>query len=116
MPSVPKLNLIRSERHRRRVAQHCCVICMGGRLVDAGYTVTQAAHLREGQTGGTSLKPCDSLTVPLCAEDKQGHHAEYDKSPVKFRLKYGLDLDKYAYVLAMNSVDPEIRAKVREAA
>ena len=84
--------------------------------MDAGYTVTQAAHLREGQTGGTSLKPCDSLTVPLCAEDKQGHHAEHDKSPVKFRLKYGLDLDKYAYVLAMNSVDPEIRAKVREAA
>ena len=101
--------------------------------MDAGYTVTQAAHLREGQTGGTSLKPCDSLTVPLCAEDKnaktgcysrkitgitprQGHHAEHDKSPARFRLKYGLDLDEYAYVLAMNSVDPEIRAKVRGAA
>jgi hypothetical protein len=62
---------IRSEAHRRFVASLLCCGC-------GAQPPTQAAHLRSGGAGGTGLKPCDSLTLPLCAacHSRQHHTSE----------------------------------------
>ena len=59
---------LRSEPHRRFIASLGCCMC-------PAQPPTQAAHIRFNQTGGTGLKPCDSLTVPLCPSCHSRQHA-----------------------------------------
>lgn len=55
---IPKTTYIRNEKHRRFIASLPCLICSSEDV--------QAAHIRRGNSCGVGLKPCDSLTVPLC--------------------------------------------------
>lgn len=53
----------------------------------------EAHHVREGQTGGTGLKPGDDSAVGLCSH----HHAEGHAIGWKtFEQRYRVDLDKAA--------------------
>lgn len=46
----------------------------------------QAAHIRHGLAGGMGLKPCDSLTVPLCPDC---HNEQHRKGEVWFWDRFG---------------------------
>lgn len=59
---------IRDEAYRRSAVDSACVVC--GREGHHGDVVM--AHIRSGNEGGTSYKPGDDLTLPLCSQ----HHAE----------------------------------------
>ena len=61
---IPKDNALRSKTHREFVAKLCCIKCHVHPCV--------AAHFRLGTGGGTSYKPSDIYTVPLCHD----HHNE----------------------------------------
>lgn len=41
---------------------------------DCTSSVSDAAHLRGGQTGGMGLKPSDDLVLPLCRAHHQEQH------------------------------------------
>jgi|2_EtaG_2_1085320.scaffolds.fasta_scaffold03890_10 hypothetical protein len=116
MPSIPKRGDIRSKAHLEFVACHHCVACHDAWLIDAGETVSQAAHLRGGLAGGISYKPCDCLTVPLCTLDRRGHHEEHDRAPGLFTQKHGINLARIARQLALISPDKRIRDKAKETA
>ena len=50
---------------------------------------SEAAHLRLGGAGGTSIKPADDLTLPLCHDC---HDTETRTGPPKFwRLRLSID-------------------------
>lgn len=75
----------RSEKYRRWIADHCCLIC--------GYPETQAAHT---VNNGMSSKGPDSSCVPLCPT----HHQEYDRNRAAFEIKHGnFDMQWYAVEL-----------------
>lgn len=54
---------------------------------------TEAAHVRTGTDGGTSLKPGDNFTIPLCAAAHREQHAIGEPA---FERMYGIDMKKIA--------------------
>jgi hypothetical protein len=94
---APKLGVreapqIRSAGHCQWIRGHWCVIdhptmCQGG---------IECAHVRTGTDGGTSLKPSDCWTIPLC----RFHHAEqHRKGERAFEQLYKIDMKKIAAAL-----------------
>lgn len=63
---IPKMKIIRDEKHRRFIASLPCCNCGGDRV--------QAAHIRFQNGGGMGLKPCDSQCVPLCCDCHAKQH------------------------------------------
>lgn len=114
MPPVPKLPpRIDSEKHRRFVSEHWCVVCMEGQIVWAGHTVSQCAHNRIGFFM-KGKRPCDSKTVPLCP----GHHqidnaAQHNSNEAEWWTKHGIDPFEISRELAANSPDAKIRETVK---
>lgn len=64
---IPKDNPLRSKTHREFVAKLCCIKCHIHPCV--------AAHFRLGTGGGTSYKPSDIYTVPLCHGCHSAQHS-----------------------------------------
>jgi hypothetical protein len=101
-----------SAKHRRFVRAHVCAVNLGKAGVACAQP-SQCAHIRDGlpmgQQAGMGQKPHDMWTVPLCHH----HHAEYDNgingSWKVFEAKYGLDLQKIARALALESKDDDVR-------
>jgi len=61
---------IRSAGHLKWIRGHECAVSCAlcwGRI--------EAAHVRRGTDGGTSMKPGDNWTIPLCASHHAGQHA-----------------------------------------
>lgn len=89
-------------RHRKFVRSHqCCVPgCPTPHVVDV-------AHLRSVAEGsGTSLKPFDWFTVPLCRE----HHLQQEPAgPDVFGDRHGIDLWAIAAELVRQSPDMQMR-------
>ena len=56
----------RSEKHLKFVRSLPCMVC--------ACMPSQAAHIRMFTDGGTSLKPSDHYTVPLCHKCHQEQH------------------------------------------
>lgn len=88
-------------RHRRFVkSHHCCVPGCQSLAVDL-------AHLRSVAEGsGTSLKPFDWFTVPLC----RNHHLQEEAAgPDAFGDRHGIDLWAIARELMRRSPDMQMR-------
>lgn len=103
---------IDSKAHRQHVAQHWCVVCMGGEVVHAGYTVSQCAHVRIGFLC-KGRRPCDSKTVPICPTHHQnGPDAQHDSNEAEWWKAKGIDPFEIAAKIAATSPDQRIREKV----
>lgn len=61
-----KIPKFRSEKHLRFIRSLPCMVCLS--------FGSEAAHIRIFTDGGTSLKPSDHYTVPLCHRDHQRQH------------------------------------------
>lgn len=60
LPKKPKRdNRLRSPGHLAWVRSHACCAC-------GATSYIEAAHVRNGGDGGTSLKPGDDRTISLC--------------------------------------------------
>lgn len=73
-------------RHRAWIATLPCVKC--------GRRPCDAAHVRVGTDGGTSLKPSDRYCLPLCRRDgsREGCHAEqHRRGEQTFWSELGID-------------------------
>lgn len=67
----------RSQRHLRFVrALSCCVSKQDGQCSGT----TEAAHVRRGTDCGTSVKPSDFWTLPLCAFHHRQQHSIGEQS------------------------------------
>ena len=53
----------------------------------------EAAHVRLGTDGGTSVKPSDCYTVPLCSKAHREQHYIGERD---FEARYGIDMKKIA--------------------
>lgn len=85
---------IRSPGHLAWVRQHQC--CVPGCL---GVPI-EAAHVRTGTNGGTSLKPDDSWVISLCATHHRIQHLEGEKH---FENRFGIDMKALAQEFAAKS-------------
>lgn len=93
-------------RHRKFVRSHCCAVpgCIA--------STVDCAHLRSVANGaGTSLKPHDQFTVPLC---RTHHQQEEDAGPDAFGDRHGIDLWEMAATLVLRSPDRAMRESLRE--
>jgi len=81
--------------HRQWVrSTHEC--CVGG---DCEGRI-QAAHVRRGTDGGTSMKPSDIWVIPLCSF----HHSEqHTLGEISFEKKYKFSMKETAEYLARTS-------------
>jgi hypothetical protein len=85
---------MRSARHLEWVRSlKCCVPGCNNRS-------TVAHHVRNGTSAGTSIKPGDEWTVPLCQDH---HHAGHAIGWRSFELRHGIDLREQAKWLALVS-------------
>lgn len=86
---------IRSKEHLDFVrSQKCCVAGCSAR------GLSEAHHIRTAATAGTSKKPGDDKTVPLCRD----HHRELHRNGARtFEEKYRVDLTAIALRLAAAS-------------
>lgn len=128
---IPKTQFIRSESHRRFVANFCCIACDPGDFFEAldlgswgplrnqqawvsahleNPAISQAAHMRHLATCGMGIKPSDEWTLPLCTVDKMGHHEAHDADPKAFWDKWLRD--QVCMRLAKLSPDEKIRSVV----
>ena len=86
---------IRSPQHLAWIRGHECVLnglaCMG-RL--------EAAHVRTGTDGGTSVKPSDSWTLPLCSYH---HLLQHNMGETNFERRYGINMKAIASELWQRS-------------
>lgn len=82
---------IRSASHLQWIRGHECVVqCFlcEGRI--------EAAHVRRGTDGGTSLKPGDNWTIPLCQSHHAGQHAVGEET---FERVHKIDMKAIAKAL-----------------
>lgn len=84
---------IRSQAHLKWIRGHECSVAGRGSFCDFGI---EAAHVRTGTDGGTSVKPSDCWALPLCC----AHHAEQHRAgEASFQAKYKIDMKAIAKAL-----------------
>jgi hypothetical protein len=91
--------VIRCPGHLQFVRLHDC--CASGKTPNmecAGRI--EAAHVRTGTDGGTSMKPSDRYTIPLCSCH---HHYQHQIGEAEFERKTGLKMRLIADALWANS-------------
>jgi hypothetical protein len=92
-------------RHRKFVRSHCC--CVPG----CPALLVDCAHLRSVARGaGTSLRPHDCFTVPLC---RLHHEQQEPAGPDGFGDRHGIDLWAIAAELVRRSPDQAMRVSLR---
>jgi len=97
----PKDHMVSDEAHLNYVRSLPCAIC-------DRPPPSEAAHFRLGLGGGTSLKPSDELTIPLC----HTHHNEQTLckyGELGFWRKY-LAIDKQLVVRFARAYAKSLRA------
>lgn len=81
-------SVIRCPAHLQHVRLHECIVkndfCSGG---------IEAAHVRLGTDGGTSLKPSDCWSVPMCSYH---HRAQHQHGEATFAAHYKINLKEIA--------------------
>ena len=96
---------VRSQKHRNWVCKHACLVdnCINEKM--------HAHHVRDRSNGGTSIKPGDEWTVPLCGyHHPEGHNIGWQT----FEEKYDLNLREAALWFAKRSPDPAIKDAVKD--
>lgn len=81
--------------HLAWVRGHECAIVGKGDHVCSGRI--EAAHVRIGTGGGTSLKPADCHTIPLCSE---AHRLQHQIGETSFERRFGIKMREIAEGLA----------------
>lgn len=84
---------LRSPSHLAWIRGHECSITAAG-VIHGGRV--QACHVRTGTDGGTSLKPSDNWTIPMCALH---HQVQSDKGEEAFETEYEIDMKAIAAAL-----------------
>ncbi len=84
-------SVIRCPSHLQYVRGMCCAI--EGRNGHVCFGKIQAAHVRIGTNGGTSMKPGDNWTIPLCAGAHGEQHLIGEET---FEKRYGIGMKKLA--------------------
>ena len=80
-------NRIRSQAHLKWVRRHgCCVPCCPEHRIEA-------AHVRNGTDGGTSLKPGDDNVIALCWWH---HRQQHEIGEAAFEKFYQIDMKALA--------------------
>jgi hypothetical protein len=88
---------IRNASHLRWIRGFECAVMGTGMQC---YGRIEAAHARTGTDGGTSLKPGDNWTLPLCSE----HHAmQHRIGEASFERLHGIDMKNIAQALWLKS-------------
>lgn len=83
-------------KHRAWIGTLPCIKC--------GRHPCDAAHVRIGTDGGTSLKPSDRFTVPLCRDCHRSQH----EGEVSFWAELGIDpVDVSARLWAVTGDDEQ---------
>ena len=97
-------------RHRAFIRRHACSV------PGCENRTIECAHVRTGTDGGTSLKPHDRWTLPLCGpgfvngEAVEGHHREQHRlGEASFEKKYGIDMKEIAKEFAKRSPDQNMK-------
>jgi hypothetical protein len=85
--------VIRCPAHLAFVRSHECLCSTKAHLCTAP---TEAAHVRIGTDGGTSMKPSDCFCVPLCSDH---HREQHSIGEASFAAKYRLNLLAFASTL-----------------
>lgn len=88
---------LRSPGHLAWIRGHECSVTAPGAL-HAGRI--EACHVRTGTDGGTSLKPSDNFTLPLCALH---HKIQHDIGEPAFERDYEIDMKQVAAALWQRS-------------
>jgi len=92
--NVRDSGMIRSDGHLAFVRGFICAVSpMRDTGPDCCDGKVEAAHVRIGTDGGTSLKPSDCWAIPLCAS----HHAEQHRIGERsFETKYKISMKAIA--------------------
>jgi|JI10StandDraft_1071094.scaffolds.fasta_scaffold234962_3 hypothetical protein len=77
-----------------------CECAVAGKAGHICLGKIEAAHIRRGTSGGTSLKPADYHAVPLCSSAHAEQHTIGEQS---FDAKYSVNLNALADALAKAS-------------
>ena len=88
--------VIRCAAHLQFIRGHECSVA--GRTTDNGWAHTctgpiVAAHVRTGTDGGTSMKPSDCWTIPLC---DGAHTFQHAVGEPEFERRLGIDMKAIA--------------------
>lgn len=76
----------RSPAHRAWVRLHACSAC-------GSHTAIEAAHVRNGTGGGSSMKPSDRWCISLC---KECHALQHMKGEPSFERAFGINMKALA--------------------
>ncbi len=111
----PKSGIERAPRrewpsHRKWVRGFACAIC--GLVGHECSGKIECAHVRTGTDGGTSIKPSDWWTIPMCEE---AHKLQHQIGESAFERRYSIIMKKIAIDLARRSPDIEMRKAMKEA-
>lgn len=85
----------RNPKHLSYVRENPCCVCKTDQDI-------HAHHIMYAQPRGTSLKVCDSYTVPLCVYHHMELHQQYGNER-KFWLNYCLEPIIYSQILWKNT-------------
>lgn len=99
----PKMNckppsVIRSPGHLAWVRKRDCA-CRGVGFYDCNLgdnNRVEAAHVRTGTDGGTSIKPSDCWVIPLCAAH---HRQQHQIGESAFEKQYNINMKELAKTL-----------------
>jgi hypothetical protein len=107
-PKPRREGRLRCAPHLAFVRSHAC--CVPG---CEEQTFLEAAHVRIGTQGGTSLKPGDNWTISLCAFHHMRQHVMGEES---FEASYNIDMKALAAAFwsAFRKINPQAVRRAEE--
>jgi hypothetical protein len=98
--------------HRKWVRGFACVVCAQDGGVGIGRI--ECAHVRMGTDGGTSIKPHDAFTLPLCGIHHLQQHATGEATFARLYAKaFPKGMKARALEFARQSPVAEVRERAR---
>lgn len=111
--------MLRSEKHRRFVANHRCVVCSRGFLgrdPDPTLAISQACHVNylgatHGRARGKGEKVDDIWVIPMCPRHHMAQSADGQSGIAEHTwwLNTSINPQPICLELARNSPDPKVR-------
>ena len=126
--AIPKREELKSEKHRRWVSEHACVVCTHGELFLVEQygerSAAQAAHVsyvasKYDGPRGKGEKARDIWTLPLCTIATLDHHGlqhAWKRGEKAFWDYMNIDPEPICLTLAERSPDPKVRDAYRRLA
>ena len=121
---IEKRPQLKSEKHRRFVANHRCVVCnLGylGRDPDPMLAISQAAHVnylgrKHDGMRGKGQKARDLWCVPMCSwhHEEQGAYGQSGIKEAAFWRSYFVAPEPICRQLAEQSPDPKVREAIAQ--